>query len=83
VEEQGSWHTHPDERGIPSESDLVTWLNHLDCLERSLHVGLILTAEASDPHWFRPTAHGWVVRRADHSARTPYCEPAMVKTGRA
>ena len=81
VDEQGSWHTHPGSSGIPSDSDLTTWLNGLDYLGRSFYVGLILTAEANDERWSSPNVHGWVVRRNQHT-NTAVCEPAIVKTGR-
>jgi proteasome lid subunit RPN8/RPN11 len=75
--EIGSWHTHPDQSGRPSDADMDHWLNGCDFLERP-YIGLILTAHPSDERWNRPDTHGWIVWR-DAERERAKCERAIVE----
>jgi hypothetical protein len=74
--ECGSWHTHPNSRvAKSSETDLATWLDSSDWLDRP-YLGLILTADPTDKRWWRPSVAAWITRR-DTRGRA-ICEPVDV-----
>ena len=82
----GDWHVHPTcpagHIGEPSATDMQTWLDELDRIDRSrsatCYLGVIVTA-GKDGWRSSPYLHGWVVR---HDKRNrPICEPATLAVG--
>lgn len=78
----GCWHSHPDDDGYPSNSDLRSWLGAWQVLNgrshsRAHYLSLIVTPDGVGNRWLVPKLHGWVVHREGFSEKM-LLEPAQV-----
>ena len=65
AEALGTWHIHPNERGVPwpSRADLMTWLSWLDHLGVDRHLGVIVNRDLLGG-WSPPQATAFILTRS-------------------